>query len=474
MTDQRYRFEDTIGEGGLGTVFRAWDQRVGRWVAIKRLKRDSQLEERLTREVGLLASLQHPNIVTILDYWVDEEGANLVMELIGGPTLDEEAEKSPLPLAVFLQFADEICRALAAAHSQGIYHRDLKPGNIMLHDFGDKSFTVKLVDFGMALATGEADQETDEVPVGSPLTVAPEQITGDSVDARTDIYSLGCVFYYVLSSHYPYESSEINVLLDAHLNRRPQSLKKLRPDLPATLCTAIGKMMARLPENRYQSIEEVRAAIRAAVQPRRGASGQVESVAAATARPSPVAGTSLRKDKRPRRAKSADYSSWAAAGVVIVLIFMGLLLLNESVRDRIIPGRQTEPAAAVPTPAAESRQPTPAPPSTPMERASPAEWDQEDEQAERGHRGALGDQLGERVTVRGRVQAVEFGEGDDVYLQVAGAEQVRVIDGAYGGPGGEPLENYIGSRVELTGVVQRDEEGRLELAVDHNDIRELD
>lgn len=439
MAESRYKFDEKIGEGGLGSVYKAWDQRVGRWVAIKRLKRDSQLEDRITREVGLLASLQHPNIVTILDYWVDDEGACVVMELISGPTLDEECEKGPLPLAVFLQFADEICRALSAAHSQGIYHRDLKPGNIMLHDFGDKTFTVKLVDFGMALAAGEAGNQDDEVPVGSPLTVAPEQINGEPVDARTDIYSLGCVFYNALTGHYPYESSNISELLDAHLNRRPPPLKQYRTDVPSLLSTVIGKMMARLPENRYQTIEEVRAAIRSAVQPRRGATGMVEGTAVpVVARKSPVGGAKI-EPRLDKHSEPRDLTGVYAAAVVLVLVFGALLVFNPSLRQSLLPGGASDPEG----------------------RAAPAQVRGD---AAAGDRVRLADtdymsllnRVDQDLVLEGRIHEIEFGgdEGDLVVVLSGlprGRIRVQVGGGAsdYG-----RLERLIGSPVAISGRLQ--------------------
>jgi eukaryotic-like serine/threonine-protein kinase len=179
-----YRIEDKLGEGGMGEVFRALDTRLGRAVAVKVLH--EKFSDRFQREARAIAALNHPHICTLHDV-----GPNyLVMELIEGETLAQRLERGKLSMEETLQYGQQTAGALAAAHAKGIIHRDLKPGNIMLATSG-----VKVLDFGLAKAPQDETLTSSRAIMGTPAYMAPEQRDGKPGDARTDIYSLGCVLY---------------------------------------------------------------------------------------------------------------------------------------------------------------------------------------------------------------------------------------------------------------------------------------
>ncbi|HLH42265.1 MAG TPA: protein kinase [Bryobacteraceae bacterium] len=183
-----FRIESKLGEGGMGEVFRAVDTRLGRPVAIKFAY--EQFSARFEREVRAISSLNHPNICTLYDV-----GPNyLVMELVEGETLAGRLKSGPLPLKTALLYASQIAAALAEAHVKGIIHRDLKPGNIMIAKSG-----VKVLDFGLAKSGADENVTASHMAIGTPAYMAPEQREGKPADARTDIYSFGCVLYEMLT-----------------------------------------------------------------------------------------------------------------------------------------------------------------------------------------------------------------------------------------------------------------------------------
>src|SRR6202453_4756526 len=179
-----YRIESKLGEGGMGQVFRAVDTRLGRAVAIKLTHQ--QFGSRFEREARAISSLNHPNICTLYDV-----GPNyLVMELVEGETLAARLKQGPLLMEMVRHYGGQIAAALAEAHAKGIVHRDLKPGNIMI-----AKSTVKVLDFGLATSNEDETQTTTRMVMGTPAYMAPEQRNGKPTDARTDIYSFGCVLY---------------------------------------------------------------------------------------------------------------------------------------------------------------------------------------------------------------------------------------------------------------------------------------
>ena len=260
----RYRLQAHIGSGGLGDVYRAWDEKLERAVALKRVRvpgegaqTDRALLEQTWREVMTTASLRHPNIVTILDYGFGEEGAYVVMELVEGETLEDVLARGPLQFGDFHRFAQQSLQAIVAAHAAGLIHRDLKPGNFMItRSAAAGQFTVKILDFGLAKYLDvPKPQSMDHLNslMGSVHYMAPEQFQRLPLDQRTDLYSLGCIFYEAVTGHPAFDGPDVASLIEAHLKHEPFSMKYLRQDLSLELERWIDRLLEKDPEHRTLS-----------------------------------------------------------------------------------------------------------------------------------------------------------------------------------------------------------------------------
>ena len=244
----RYAIERRIGIGGGGAVYLAHDRLLNRWVAIKRVHsdgEDSSESEAAFREATQLASLQHPNIVTVYDFLRNDGDVFVVMEYVAGSNAEEITE--PLSIDLFREFARQSLEGLAAAHAAGIVHRDIKAGNIMLVGVETGPIQVKLLDFGMAkFLTSPALQTMDHAGslTGSIYVMSPEQLSRQPIDHRTDLYSLGCVFYQVLTLQNPFRGANIATIIAAHLQHDFLPLRLLRPDLPAALSAWVEQLFA--------------------------------------------------------------------------------------------------------------------------------------------------------------------------------------------------------------------------------------
>jgi len=240
----RFEIRELIGSGGLGDVYRAWDHHLNRAVAIKRVRmqvaqNDRRLVEQTWREAMTTACLQHPNIVTIFDYGIDPLGAYVVMELIEGETLEDVLVRGPLQFEDFLRFAEQSLEAIIAAHALGLIHRDLKPGNFMIARASSADlFHVKILDFGLAkYLDAPQPQSIDHFNslMGSIHYMAPEQFQRLPIDHRTDLYSLGCIFYEAVTGHPAFDGENVSELIDAHLKKTPFPMKQLRRDISPRL-----------------------------------------------------------------------------------------------------------------------------------------------------------------------------------------------------------------------------------------------
>jgi serine/threonine protein kinase len=247
-----YILDGTIGKLGGSKIFRAWDSELGRYVAIKRLCRDTKIDADLRKEAGILAGLQHPNVVTLFDLNADEAGLFVVMEYVSGHTLAEIAGNRPMDIRTFIEMGVQVCRGLAAAHSSGITHRDIKPANTLLHYHEDLSFTAKMLDFGLAKYSAE-----NAALLGSADTIPPELLRGNAADARSDIYSLGCVFYFALLGRHAYSGTQDEIIKTRAEKIAPPA-HFFRPEIPPHISNLIQKMMALDPAARPQSADEVR------------------------------------------------------------------------------------------------------------------------------------------------------------------------------------------------------------------------
>jgi len=269
---ERWVIEEEIGSGGMSTVYRAKHKVVQRLVAIKMLHRQLLTEEiqvsRFYQEAKATGVLNHPNIVTVFDFGVTKEHQPfLVMDYVDGTCLDKEIEKGPIELKRNIKIFTQVCDALAHAHKRGIIHRDLKPSNIMLVTDEDTSDFVKLLDFGIAKIVADSNGDVRLTRTGdlfgTPLYMSPEQCETKATDARSDIYSLGCVMYEALTGSVPFVCDTPFQAMNSHVYEQPSRLPFLVPGkaVPVELEAMLFKMLAKAPDARPQSILEVRTAL---------------------------------------------------------------------------------------------------------------------------------------------------------------------------------------------------------------------
>ena len=262
VIDGRYEILAPLAEGGMGAVFLARRRLLGDEVAIKIVRADSAQDqgarERFLRESRASAQLRHPNIVSILDYSLDAEGRPyLVMELLNGRSLREEiAARGRLPLHEVQSIIVPLCGALQLAHDQGILHRDLKPGNIVAHDFGGGTKTHKIVDFGLVrdLSSDSTRLTGAHQFLGTFTYAAPEQVLGGDMDARSDQYSLAVVTYELLTGRPPFDAPDPAQLVTALLMNTMIAPSLLRADLPKWVDVVLGRALAKSAADRYESM----------------------------------------------------------------------------------------------------------------------------------------------------------------------------------------------------------------------------
>jgi eukaryotic-like serine/threonine-protein kinase len=255
----RYEIEGLLGQGGMARVFRGTDRVLGRTVAIKVLSPqfagDDQFVTRFRREAQAAAALNHPNIVSVYDTGSQGDVHFIVMEYVEGRTLrDAIRGDGPLLPQRAGEIGEAVARALASAHEAGLVHRDIKPGNIMLTRDGE----VKVMDFGIArTSTGDTLTQTAAI-LGTASYLSPEQAQGMTVDARSDIYSLGCVLYEMLTGRPPFAGDSPVSIAYKHVKEDPVPPGRLNADVPTSMDAVVMKCMAKNPANRYQTAEELR------------------------------------------------------------------------------------------------------------------------------------------------------------------------------------------------------------------------
>jgi len=264
MSDERYEIRGKIGQGGVGAVYRAYDTQLRREVAIKRVLADegegSQNADlatnNLLKEATALSSVQHPHICTVYDAGIDKDGPFVVMELINGKTLDEMVERGTLTFDDFREVAIQSQEAMIAAQDLDLVHRDLKPSNVMVCWLPSGRFQVKIVDFGLAKFSAKPSLQTidhGDAVFGSIFFMAPEQFERTPLDRRTDMYALGCMYYYSLAGTYPFNGDSAPQVMAGHLQNSVQPLQELRPDLPAWVCEWVMWHIARNMDDRPES-----------------------------------------------------------------------------------------------------------------------------------------------------------------------------------------------------------------------------
>lgn len=322
-----YRITAAIGAGGMGEVYRATDTKLGRDVAIKMLPaavaQDPERLARFEREARSLASLNHPNIVTI--YSVEEDGGSrfLAMELVEGETLDTLLAPGGLPLSRFFEIGVPLADALSAAHERGIVHRDLKPGNVMVTHEG----RVKVLDFGLAkLEAADSNPNLTSTPTesranltsegqvfGTVAYMSPEQTRGGKVDARSDVFSLGVVLYQMVTGERPFQGASAVDMISSILRDTPPSVTDRRGDLPPHLARILRRCLEKDPRDRYQTSRDVHNELRDLRNETSSAS------AAPSPRPEVVVGG---------KAVPSARESWKrrALGIAIAAVLLGTVL----------------------------------------------------------------------------------------------------------------------------------------------------
>ena len=278
---KQYRLDALLGDGGMGTVYKAYDTNLNRTVALKLMHahfaRQPEFRARLTQEARTAAQLEHPSIVHIYDFGDAAEGLYISMEHIVGGNLRSHIQRLTrlqkfLPLTQALQIGAQIAEALGYAHQRGVIHRDVKPGNIILKPLthpeqeGEQPFRAVLTDFGLVkLAEGTIMTESG-LTMGTPLYMSPEQCQGEKLDGRSDLYALGAVLYELITNHPPFQFKSLAEALTAHIRGdMPQPASEWRPDVPPLVDALLERLLSKNPEARFEDGEQTANVLRSAV-----------------------------------------------------------------------------------------------------------------------------------------------------------------------------------------------------------------
>src|SRR5262245_2995622 len=257
-----FRILEQLGRGGMGRVYKALDRRLDRTVALKflppHLGADDEAKRRFVHEAKAASGLDHPNICAIHEIGVTDAGAHFIaMTYYAGETLKAKIARGPLPAVESLDYARQIAEGLQRAHEAGIVHRDVKPANVMVTDVGQ----IKIVDFGVAKMSG-ADVTREGRTLGTIAYMSPEQTRGESVDARTDIWSLGAVLYEMLTGTRPFTGENDETLIHAIRHDDPRPIRALRADVPRGVVALVSRCLDKNPARRYQRTADLLADLR--------------------------------------------------------------------------------------------------------------------------------------------------------------------------------------------------------------------
>ena len=328
-----------LGAGGMGEVYRARDSRLDREVAIKilpsHLSADSSARQRFEREAKAVSSLNHPNICVLHDVGRQDGLDFIVMEFLDGETLEQRIAKGPMPLAEVLKFGAQIADALGKAHRSGVIHRDLKPGNIMLTRSG-----AKLLDFGLAkpavspanVATRTQDASPitqDGIIVGTFQYMSPEQVSGQDVDARSDIFSLGAVLYEMLTGRKAFPGKSQLSVAGAILEKDPEPISVIAPITPASVDHAIRRCLAKDREERWQSAQDL--------------AEELKWLRESGSHP----GVGLPDLAEPAKGRFPQWLPWALCGLLVLILAVGWV----GTRGRSVAEKPSFFSAVLPFPA---------------------------------------------------------------------------------------------------------------------------
>jgi tRNA A-37 threonylcarbamoyl transferase component Bud32 len=311
VLSDRYELEELLGTGGMSSVYRAHDRLLERKVALKVLHQhftaDEEYVERFRREARAVATLSHPNIVTVIDRGENEGRQFIVFEYVEGENLKQLIQRrGAAPVATALELAMQIARGLSFAHQQGLIHRDVKPQNVLMNGDGQ----AKVTDFGIARSLDVKHGMTQTGTVlGTSDYIAPEQAQGQRVDEHTDVYSLGVVLYEMLLNEVPFPGENFVAIAMRHINEEPPSIRDKRPDVPPRVEAAVHRAMAKDPEARFQTMADFCRELEACLAEVQGTQVAVPVVKPRRARP-------------PRR----GMSPWPLILVLLALMAIGVVV----------------------------------------------------------------------------------------------------------------------------------------------------
>ena len=335
----RYELEELVGSGGMSSVYRAHDRLLERSVALKILHeqytRDDDYVERFRREARSVAQLTHPNIVTVIDRGEQDGRQFIVFEYVDGENLKQLVDREgPLSPHEAIELGLQVARGLAFAHDQGLVHRDVKPQNVLL----DADGRAKVTDFGIARSLDVDGMTITGTIMGTSNYIAPEQARGQPVDEQTDVYSLGCVLFELLTGEVPFEGENFVTVAMRHVHDPVPSVRESRPDIPERLDWAIQRAMAKDHEERYGSMAEFAAELEACHAELDGREGATMIAAPAPPRARPPR-------RRRRRERRASRALWPA-----VLLGVGLAALAGGLLGAFLLGSDNGSTGAGPRP----------------------------------------------------------------------------------------------------------------------------
>jgi len=335
---ERYHVLEKLGEGGMGQVYLAEHVKMGRRSAVKvmnaSMAHDANAIGRFNREASNASRIDHPNVAAIYDFGETPDGlVYLAMQYVEGKTLTQIMQaEGPMPPARAAEIIRQAAEGLDAAHDLGIVHRDLKPDNIMVAKDRDGLDCVKVVDFGIAKAAGSTAQKVTRtgIVVGTPEYMSPEQIAGEEVDARSDLYSLALVAFNLITGDLPFPAESTQTSMVMRLTERARSLAEVRPDIawPAELQAVMSRALERQPDRRYATTREFGRALQAAVAgmaPIASAAPRTTEMSAPTAVIS-TAETTAAPTTRPVPAPPDKRQVMIAAGVLGALVLVAVVL----------------------------------------------------------------------------------------------------------------------------------------------------
>ncbi|MCL2449638.1 MAG: protein kinase [Polyangiaceae bacterium] len=364
----RFKITGVIARGGMGKVYRAEQAPLGRVCALKVLNpmysgsRDPGFHKRFLLEASVVARLSHPNTVTVFDYGKTDDGIYfMAMEYLEGKTLHRAIRQVTfMPEDRAAHIARQICRAVREAHDLGVIHRDLKPANIYLAEHGDETDFVKVLDFGLVkqvAGQGRGEELTQTgLFMGSPKYMAPEQIRGEWVDRRIDVYALGVILYEMVTGKVPFEGPSGAHTLMAHVNDAPPPIRERNPNavVSPALEETIARCLAKKPDQRFASMDELLASLKAIPPPSARDSGlQVIAKGRVSPVPSGVAFTTVTSPVS-RRTRSVRLLAGIASGLALVaggVAGFALWRSSDAAAARVATPAADEAEVALPVPA---------------------------------------------------------------------------------------------------------------------------